>query len=122
MWPRLLEADWSSAFTVGRKGDDPQTTDIGYRRCGRRHEISHSYETQKDLVYVAMLQSPNVGGTVIVRLSPMFQRRPDLAPSRKLIGDLGKEIPVEIPSYDSISIVRCSGIGCWRYCLDCSGF
>ena len=32
----------------------------------------------------------------------MFQRRPDLAPSANLSADLGKEIPVEISSYDRI--------------------
>jgi len=59
-------------------------------------------ETQKDLVYVAMLQSPNVGGTVIVRLSPNVSAQAGSGAIRKLIGDLGKEIPVEISSYDRI--------------------
>ena len=59
-------------------------------------------EAQKELVYVAMFQSSDIGGNVIVRLAPGTSAIAASAVIRDVIGGLAKEIPVEISPYDKI--------------------
>ena len=88
-------------FTVGN-GTDPQTTDIGIVGIAANTKYATPDEAQKELVYVAMFQSSDFGGNVIVRLAPGTSAIAASPAIRDVIGGLAKEIPVEISPYDKI--------------------
>jgi putative ABC transport system permease protein len=85
-------------FTVG-PGDDPQTTDIEIVGIAANTKYARPDEPQKELVYVAMQQSENFGGTVLVRLSPGTSAAAASATIRDLIGN---QIAVEVSPYDKV--------------------
>ncbi len=91
-------------FTVG-DGDenDQDTANLEIVGVVANTKYGEPREKQKELVYIAMYQGKvGASGTIQVRLAPGIN--PDAASGeiRKIAGEIGKEVPIEVQTYDHL--------------------
>src|SRR5713226_288406 len=91
-------------FTVGDGSEDEQDmANLEIVGVVANTKYREPREKQKELVYIAMYQGKiAVSGTIQVRLAPGIRSDSASAQIRKIAGEVGKDVPVEVQPYNDL--------------------
>jgi len=91
-------------FTVGNGNENEQdTANLEVVGVVANTKYGEPREKQKELVYIAMYQGKiAVSGTIQVRLAPGIRSNSASAQIRKIAGEIGKDVPVEVQPYNDL--------------------
>jgi predicted permease len=91
-------------FTVGDGNENEQgTANLEVVGVVANTKYGEPREKQKELVYIAMYQGKiGVSGTIQVRLAPGIRSDSASAEIRKIAGEVGKDVPVEVQPYNDL--------------------